>query len=175
MEKEMSREEAMDKASLLPGDSSSQRAIVSILSGEGSIKRHVYPIPGGKHLTETEDETTLDIAIYNWLRRGGDFEKFEISFAGDYEDINDLSVNGIKPRRRLISDFNWKNIGLPVWKRKGLKEFSKTIAKAFLEAENPLAISLEKEGLYIVLDSAKVFVPTSENWNPVLIVHTIVR
>lgn len=169
----MSKEEALKKVESLPKDKKNQVAIVNLISGKGKIEKIVHQIPGGANLANTEDAETLPIAIKNWLRRTNKYEKIEISFIGDYDSYEDLADGVIKPSKKRLEDFNHKPGLPPFWERKGIQYMSEIIAKAFIEAENPISIIVEKEGLFLITDKNLKFDPTSEKWNPVIIFHKV--
>lgn len=172
---ELSRDEAEKKVNTLPQDKRNQTAIVNLMNGVGQIKKIVHQIPGGRTLTETEDESTLPAAVFNWVRRAGTFERFEISLIGEYDHYEDLADKGFKPRKKMFEDFMNKSGLPPYWQRKGLKHLANVVAKALAESENPIAIIAEKDGLYVITDGAQKFTPESEEWNPTLIIHQVRR
>lgn len=169
----MSKEEAVKKVESLSKDKRNQVAIVNLITGKGKIEKIVHQIPGGATLSETESAETLPIAIKNWLRRTNKYERVEISFIGDYDSYEDLADETIKPSKKRLEDFNHKPGLTFFWERKGIQYMSEIIAKAFIEAENPISIIVEKEGLFLITDKNQKFDPSSDKWNPVIIFHKI--
>lgn len=168
----MSKEEAMARVANMDKDKRSQQAIVDLVTGRGKIEKLVHQIPGGLHLTEQLDSESLKKAVFTWLRRVRDFERYEISFAGDYDGEDELRDKGVKPKKSKYADFGWK-AGAPLfWRKKGIAEIANLVTNALNDTENIVSVIIEREGVFVVTDSTEPsFSPTSEHWNPVLLIH----
>lgn len=171
----LSREEAIDKVNKLPNDASrkNQNAIVKLMNDIGGIERKVHEIPGGKNLTEYEDEESLPVAVFTWLRMFPSFERFELSLIGDYGSYEDIGSLGLKASKIKVEDFA-KSDGKKPWELKGFRTVADLIAKyVSSEKRRTLAVILEKDGIYQIYDSSNTFSPEHEAWTPTLIVHRI--
>lgn len=173
----MSRDEAVAKVNAdLPKEKRTQKAVVDVMTGRGSIKKIVHQIPGGASLIEEEDGETLPVTIFQWLRRTSEFDRWELSFAGEYSAYEDLKdVKGINTRKKVVIDFDWKPGQAVYWKqsrtgaRKGL---ATQIAKALGDYDNVVSVIVDRSALTVITDQSESFGPDSEHWDPVLLIHT---
>lgn len=170
----MTKEEATAKVSNMDRDKRSQQAIVDLMIGKGKIEKVVHQIPGGAHMTEQLDSESLKNAVFTWLRRVRDFDRFEISFIGDYETEDQLKDKGIKPRKVKFHDFNYK-AGAPLyWRKKGITELANVVTNAINETEDIVSIIIDREGIFVINDLSKdKFGPQHSDWNPSLLIHKV--
>lgn len=169
----MTKEEAVQKVNLMDVKKRDQQAIVKLMTGK-QIKKIVHEIPGGATLHEELDQSNLPAAILTWLRRVNNFDTFEISFAGDYQLLENLKDNHqLKVKKSKVVDFHWKAGTSSFWRRKGLKELANTVADVLSNTQNVVSLIVEKEGIFVITDLNKdsSFGPEHEIWNPVLIIH----
>lgn len=168
----MSKEDAIARVNNMDRDKRSQQAIVDLMTGKGRMDRLIHQIPGGAHLTEQLDSDSLKKAVFTWLRRVRDFERFEISFCGDYETDDQLREKGIKPRKIKYMDFAYKAGTSFYWRKKGIVELANVVANAINETEDLVAVVIDREGVFVYSDTAEnKFSPENPSWNPVLIIH----
>lgn len=167
----MNKEEAITKVNQLSQDKRNQAAIVNLITGVGKTERIVHEIPGGAHLHDHQDAKSLPNTIFNWLRFRPDFDRFEISFVGDFEVVDDLIEKGLKARKKQLENFNHKNGQTPYWQKRGLRHLADLLAKYLVEQESPLSFVVDKEGIQMIYDYDKKFAPDSEIFHPVLIIH----
>jgi len=160
----MNKEEAKSKVEF--SNKKNQEAIVKLILNEPKIKRLVHQIPGGATLNETQNAKTLNQTIYNWLRIKKDFERFEISLVGDYEDISELNVDSLKPRRKSLEKFGSR----PPWRSGEKNALAEKLSQYLTNIESPMSIIVDLSGIYVIEDSTGSFSPENELWNPVLIV-----
>lgn len=168
----MTKEEAVTRVSAMERDKRSQQAIVKLMSGEGRIQKIVHVIPGGIHLVDQLDADNLRTAVFTWLRRERDFERYEISFIGDYDTEDDLKDKGIRLKKVKVIDFGWK-AGAPLyWRKKGIAELANLITTILSDTEDLVSVIIEREGIFVITDTKDPpFGPSSENWCPSLLIH----
>ena len=167
----VSKEEAVNRVSAMDKDKRHQGAIVDLMLGKGRIEKIIHEIPGGSFLTEQLDSDNLKGAVFTWLRRIRDFERYEISFVGDYDTEDQLREWDIRPKKTKIVDFGWR-AGAPFyWRKKGITELANLVAQALNENEDLVSIIVEREGIFIITDTSHSISPENTNWHPVLIVH----
>jgi len=168
----MTKEEAVAKVANMDKDKRSQQAIVNLMTGKGKIEKIVHQIPGGAYLTEQLDSENLKKAVFTWLRRVRDFERYEISFAGDYDGDDELRERGIKPKHVKYADFGWKAGASFYWRKKGIAEIANIVTNALNDTEDIVAVIVEREGVFVITDgSTPAFGPDNTNWNPTLLIH----
>ncbi len=175
--RELTRDEAIKKVNeTFPKERRSQQAVVDLMTSTSSFKRIVHEIPGGAHLTDEEDEESLKLTVFQWLRRTSEFDRWELSLVGDYTAYEDLKdEKEINTRRTVVVDFNHKPNQPVYWKRtinNARKGLAVLIAKALGEYDNVVSIVVDKEGMSVITDASQKFGPKSEHWNPVLIIQT---
>lgn len=172
---ELSKEEALKRVEKLPKERRNQQALVKLMHNIDGVERKVWEVPGGKKLIEYEDEESLPLAVFNWLRMYPSFERLEVSFVGGYESMDEITAMGLKPMKRRVEDFGYvPGQANYAWTTKGYRTMADMITKYLLsEKHKTLSVILEKDGMYQVYDASNTFDPDNEHWLPVVITHRI--
>jgi len=138
------------------GNLSNQESLVKKIQGREAIKPVKRTIPGGKHMTESLDKTTLPNAVYTWLRHCRHFTEGTVSLCTDY--------TAHKTKRTRVVDFD-PNSRNAEWELRGKRWLAERVAEV-LYMDNVLAVVIEREGLYGIFDTEKKFNSKSEDWEP---------
>ena len=134
-----------------------QEALVKALRAQqpSKVQTSKRAIPFGHLLPEllTQDERSLEEAVYTWLRSAQDWEELSIIFAKEPENYQ---LKEELPHRYADPE----NKTLP-WKRgtSGLWDLREVVAKIIRKGGNIVKITIDKKGVHVFSDKAQAFGP----------------
>jgi hypothetical protein len=138
---------------------SNQQALVKRLIGNNRPKPSKTVIPGGQSILDEVDQTMLERAVFNYLRRHRYFETFKLSFAKAPETM-ELQVE-------KIQDFPYDG-KYAIWEipAQGKSWLAEQIA-GILARQQLVYIEAKYDGLYVATEKKKSdFGPGNANWEP---------
>lgn len=126
-----------------------QQAIVDLMT-DNTVRPKRFTVPGGATVIHTMDETTLQQAVYTWLRGVNAFTECRISMAAD--------PDALKLREYQFREFP-NNTPQAQWEQPGgLLDLASQITRIFRQHQ-AVTIDVRREGLYYSLDQDGTFAP----------------
>ena len=138
---------------------SNQQSLVKRLIGNNRPKPTRTVIPGGQSLLDEVSQKTLEIAVFNYLRRHRYFENFKLSFARDPDSM--------QLRTTKIMDFPYDG-KYTIWEdpKRGKQWLAQQIAQ-ILATQKLVFIEAKTDGLYVAEEVGESdFGPGHDEWEP---------